>query len=64
MCQEFGKDKEVQKLKLAQMLLEGSLSWSDEVEDIFSMMIPGKQCTYITVRVVSTPKRENLGLDR
>lgn len=35
MCQEFGKDMELQKLKLAQMLLEGSLPWSDEVEDIF-----------------------------
>lgn len=35
MCQEFGKDIELQKLKLAQMLLEGSLSRSDEVEDTY-----------------------------
>lgn len=39
MCQEFGKDMELQKLKLAQMLLEGSLSQSDKVEDTYFLWL-------------------------
>lgn len=64
MCQEFGKDMELQKIKLAQMLLENNLSWSDEVEDTqlqwLKIVIPGKQSI---IGILSYMDREERGRD-